>query len=166
MRHLLMMLMLLFAFTGCEDREQLAKDQAAHDAQIAQQAREALLAELEAQKAELQKRSQEKNETKLTQMGVHMDDGVITIDTNKTKDFFRDLNEKMAVRIKKISDDLEKGVIETKEAGVEMREQQLHIDLNKTQDFLQEWGRKMQVLMQEFEDMTKSLDTNNTEKGM
>lgn len=160
MRHLLIMLMLLFAFTGCEDREQLAKDQAAHDAKIAQQARAELLAELEAEKV------QEKNETKLTQMGVHMDDGIITIDTNKTKDFFRDLNEKMAVQIKKFSDDLEKGIIENKEAGVEMKEQHIHIDLNKTQNLLQDWGKKMQLFMQEFDDMTNSLDTNNTDKGM
>lgn len=166
MRHLLIALMLLFVFTGCEDREQLAKDQAAHDAKIAQQAREELLAELEAEKARIRKESEEKNETKLTQMGVQMDDGIITIDTNKTKGFFRELNEKMSVQIKKISDDLEKGVIETKEAGVEMNEQYIHIDLNKTKKLLQEWGEKMQVFMQEFDDMAHSLDTNTTDKGM
>jgi len=154
--------MLLFSFTGCEDKEQLAKEQAVHDAKIAQQARAELLAELEAKKAQLQ----ETNETKLSRMGVHMDDGIITIDTNRTKDFFKELNEKMAVQIKKISEDLEKGIIETKEAGIEMKEQHIHIDLNKTQNFLQEWGEKMQIFMQEFEDIAKNLDTNNTDKGM
>lgn len=162
MRHLLIVLMLLFSFTGCEDKEQLAKEQAVHDAKIAQQARAELLAELEAKKAQLQ----ETNETKLSRMGVHMDDGIITIDTNRTKDFFKELNEKMAVQIKKISEDLEKGIIETKEAGIEMKEQHIHIDLNKTQNFLQEWGEKMQIFMQEFEDIAKNLDTNNTDKGM
>ncbi|GIU01151.1 hypothetical protein TSL6_16570 [Sulfurovum sp. TSL6] len=164
MRHLLIMLTLLLSFAGCEDKEQ-----AAHDAQIAQHARAELLAELEAEKALKQKESQEKNETKLSKMGVHMDDGIITIDTNKTKDFFRDLNQKMAVHIKKISDDLEKGIIETKEAGVEMNEQHIHIDLNKTQNLLQDWGKKMQIFVQEFEEVAQTLETNEsntTTKGM
>ena len=166
MRHLLVILMILFSFTGCEDKEQLAKEKAAHDAQIAQQARAELLAELEAEKELLQKKSHERNETKLMKMGVRMDDGIITIDTNRTKDFFRDLNEKMAVEIKKISEDLEKGIIEKKEAGVEMKDQHIHIDLNKTQNFLQEWGEKIQIFMQELNDITNSLDKNNTDKGM
>lgn len=166
MRYLLFMSMVLFSFTGCEDKEQLAREQAAHDAKIAQQARAELLAELDAEKAQLHKKSQEENETKLIQMGVRMDDGIITIDTNRTKDFFRDLNEKMAVEIKKISEDLEKGIIEKKEAGVEMKDQHIHIDLNKTQNFLQDWGEKMQIFMQELNDITNSLDTNNTDKGM
>ena len=157
MRHLLLMPLLLFSLTGCEDKEQLAKEQAAHDAKIAQQAREELLAELQ--------KSQEANKTKLNQMGVRMDDGIITIDTNRTKDFFKDVSEKMTAEMKKISDDLEKGIIEKKEAGIEMKEQQIHIDLNKTQNFLQEWGKKIQIFIQEFEDMTSSLETNTTDKG-
>lgn len=165
MRHFMIILTLLLALTGCEDKEQLAKDQAAHDAKIAQQARAELLAELEAQKEAL-RRSQEENETKLGQMGFRMDDGVITIDTNRTKDFFRALNEKMGAEVQKISEDLKKGVIEKKEAGVEMKDQQLHIDLNKTKDLLHEWGKLIQIYMQEFQDMAKPLDTNSTEKGM
>lgn len=165
MRYLLMSLILLLSFTGCEDKEQQAK----HDAKIAQQARAALLAELEAEKALIKKESQEKNETKLSQMGIEMDDGIITIDTNKTKDFFKDLNQKMAAQINKISEDLEKGIIETKEAGVEMNEQHIHIDLNKTQNLLQDWGKKMQIFVQEFDEMAKTLETNSsntTNKGM
>ncbi len=165
MRYLLMSLILLLSFTGCENNEQ----QAEHDAKIAQQARTELLAELKAEKAREQKESQEKNETKLSKMGVHMDDGIIIIDTNKTKDFFKDLNQKMAVHIKKISDDLEKGIIETKEAGVEMNEQHIHIDLNKTQNLLQEWGKQMQIFVQEFDEVSQRLETNEsntTHKGM
>ncbi|GIT98833.1 hypothetical protein [Sulfurovum sp. TSL1] len=169
MRYLLIMLTLLLSLTGCEDKEQLTKKQAAHDAQIAQQARAELLAELEAEKLRKQKEAQEKNETKLTKMGVRMDDGIITIDTNKTKEFFRDFNQKMSVQMKKISDDLEKGIIETKEAGVEMNEQYIHIDLNQTQNLLQEWGKKMQIFVQEFDEMARTLETNasnTTDKGM
>ncbi len=53
-------------------------------------------------------------------MGIHMGKDSITIDTNKTKAFFNDLSKKLNVQMKKISDDLEKGIIETKEAGVEI----------------------------------------------
>jgi hypothetical protein len=159
-----MSLIILLSFTGCEDKEQQSRQQAKHDAKIAQQARAELLAELEAKKD-----LQDKNTSKLNRMGIKMEDGAITIDTNKTKDFFRDLNQKMSVHIKKISDDLEKGIIETKEAGVEMNEQHIHIDLNKTQDLLIDWGKQIQIFVQEFDEMAKTLEinsTNTTTKGM
>lgn len=162
MRHLLMSLILLlsFSFTGCENKEQ----QAEHDAKIAQQAREALLAELEAKKE-----ITDKNASKLNRMGIHMEDGTITIDTNKTKDFFRDVNKKMGEQMKKLSNDIEKGIVETKEAGIEINEQHIHIDLNKTKDLLIDWGQKIQVFVQEFDEMAKMLEinsTNTTMKGM
>ena len=163
MRYLLMSLILLLSFTGCEDKEQQAK----HDAKIAQQARAELLAELEAKKD-----LQDKNTSKLNNMGINVDDGTITIDTNKTKDFFRDLNKKMGEQMKKLSDDLEKGVVETKEAGIEINEQHIHIDLNKTQDLLIDWVKKIQVFVQEFDEIAKTLEinstntTNTTTKGM
>lgn len=171
MRHLLITLIILLSFTGCEDK---AEDhQAAHDNKIAKQAKAELRAEVEAEKAQAEKESQEvsqeENETKLTQMGVNMNDGIITIDTNKTKDFFRDLNQKMAAQINKISDDMEKGIIEAKEAGVEMNEQHIHIDLNKTQNLLQDWGKKMQIFVQEIDKMAKTLESNEsntTTKGI
>ncbi len=167
MRYLLISLILLLSFTGCEDKEQQAAQQAKHDAKIAQQARAELLAELEAKKD-----LQDKNNSKLNNMGIKMEDGTITIDTNKTKDFFRDLNQKMGEQMQKLSDDLEKGIVETKEAGIEINEQHIHIDLNKTQDLLIDWGKKIQVFVKEFDEMAKTLEinstntTNTTIKGM
>ncbi len=161
MRHLLMSLILLLSFTGCENKEQQAKQQAEHDAKIAQQARAALLAELEAKKD-----FPDNNASKLHKMGISMEDGTITIDTNKTKDFFREMNKKMGEQMKKLSDDMEKGVVETKEAGIEINEQYIHIDLNKTQDMLINWGKQIQVFVQEFDAMAKTLETNNTNTTM
>jgi len=160
MRYLLISLILLLSFTGCEDKEQQAK----HDAKIAQQARAELLTELEAKKD-----LQDKNTSKLNNMGINMEDGTITIDTNKTKVFFRDLNKKMGEQMKKLSDDLGKGVVETKEAGIEINEQHIHIDLNKTQDLLIDWGKKIQVFVQEFDEIANTLEinsTNTTNKGI
>lgn len=64
--------------------------------------------------------------------------------------------------MQKISNDLEKGIIEAKESGVEINEQHIHIDLNKTQDLLETWGKKLQVFMQEFDDIAKDLENNDT----
>ena len=102
-------------------------------------------------------------------MGINMEDGTITIDTIKTKDFFRDLNQKMGKQMTKLSDDMQKGIVETKEAGIEINEQHIHIDLNKTQDLLIDWGKKIQVFVQEFDEMAKTLElntTHTTNKGM
>ena len=159
MRYLFVSLLILLSFTGCEDKEQQAK----RDAQIAQQAREELLAELEA------KKQKEKEHTKLNRMGIHVDDGTITIDTNKTKEFFYDLGKRMDEQMKKMASDMEKGTIEHKEAGVEISEQHIHIDLNKTRDLLMDWGEQIQVFVQEFDKMAKTLETNSTNttnKGM
>lgn len=195
MRHLLLTLILLLSFTGCEDKKQLDEEaQAKHDAKIAQQARAEVLAELQAgtlQAEKLQvekvpkkviqeqalpedklhqiqtptieeKHSLEHKNAQLNQMGIHMGKDSITIDTNKTKEFFNDLSKKLDVQMKKISDDLEKGIIDTKEAGVEMNEQHIHIDLNKTQNMLEDWGKKIQVFAQEFEDISKDLENNTS----
>jgi len=160
MRHLLISLILLLSFTGCEDQKQ----QAEHDAKIAQQARAELLAELKAKKD-----LTDNNASKLHKMGITMEDGTIIIDTNKTKDFFRGMNQKMEAQMKKLSDDMEKGVVETKEAGIEVNDQYIHIDLNKTQDLLSEWGKKIELFVQEFDEMAKTLEINNsntTRKGI
>jgi hypothetical protein len=160
MRYLFISLLLLLSFTGCEDKEQQAK----HDAQIVQQARAQLLAELEAKKAQ-----EKKQNPKLNNMGISVEDGTITIDTNKTKDFFNALGKKMDIQMKKMAEDMEKGIIENKEAGVEINEQHIHIDLNKTHDLLMNWGKQIQVFVQEFDEMAKTLEinsTNTTNKGM
>ena len=160
MRYLFISLLLLLSFTGCEDKEQQAK----HDAQIAQQARAQLLAELEAKKAQ-----EKKQNPKLNNMGISVEDGTITIDTNKTKDFFNALGKKMDIQMKKMAEDMEKGIIENKEAGVEINEQHIHIDLNKTHDLLMNWGKQIQIFVQDFDEMAKTLEinsTNTTNKGM
>lgn len=185
MRYLLMSLILLFSLSGCQEKEQQStKAQAAHDTKIAEQARAEALAEFEAEKkaqlAQVQateakikalkvspttEPQTEKEKDKLSKMGVKMDNDVITIDTNKTKTFFNDLSKKMEKQMKKISHDLDKGIIEAKEAGVDINNGQINIDLNKTQDFFESWSKKIQVFANEFDDAAKSLDENNTDKG-
>jgi hypothetical protein len=180
-----MSLILLFSLSGCQDKEQKNTEaQEKHDAKIAQQARAEALAEYEAEKksqlaqvqateAKIQalkvppttETNTEKGKDKLSDMGVKMDKGTITIDTNKTKDFFNSLSKKMEVQMKKVSHDLDKGIIKSKEAGIDIDNGHINIDLNKTQDLLEEWGKKIEVFSHGFDDMIKSSDKNSTDKG-
>lgn len=153
MRYILISILLVLSFNGCDDKEAQAK----HDAQVAQKAREDLLAELEAKK-----KQDAKEAPKFNKMGINVNDGTIMIDTNKTKDFFHDLGKQIDMRMKKMSSDMEKGMIEYKEAGVDINEQHIHIDLNKTRDMLLDWGKQLEVFIKEFDKMTKPLETNTT----
>ena len=160
MRYLMISLLILLSLTGCDNKEK----QAQHDAQVAQEARAQLLAELNAQKAQ-----EEKKRAEFNKMGINVTEGTITIDTNKTKDFFNELGKTMDIEMKKMAKDMEKGFIESKEAGVEINEQHIHIDLNKTRDLLMNWGQQIQVFVEEFDKMAKTLEinsTNSTKKGM
>jgi len=164
MKHLLLTLILLLTLSGCQDKETDAKKQAAHDAKIAAQARAEVRAEYEAKQAAQKAQAEAQKHTKLNQMGVDMNNGTIIIDTNKTKSFFDALNQKMETQMKKISDDLQKGIIDAKEEGVEINNERITIDLNKTKNLLEIWGKKIQSFAKEFDEVTQTLEIN-TSKG-
>lgn len=185
MRQILISLILLLSFAGCQEKEQQSSDaQTKHDAKTAADTRAEVLAEFEAEKkaqlAQVQateakikalkglpttETQTEEEKDKLSKMGVEMDNDVITIDTNKTKTFLKDLSKKMEKQMEKISHDLDKGIIEAKEAGVDINNGQINIDLNKTQDLFESWSKKIQVFANEFDDVSNNLDENNTDKG-
>lgn len=152
MKHILFSLILLLAFSGCQDKKE---DQAQRDAKIAQEARAELLKE----QAEAKKKS-EQNST-YSKIGITSEDGKITIDTNKTKSYFKDLAHQMKTKMDKMSKDLEKGIIKNEEAGIEMDETHINIDLNKTKTFLETWGKKMQGFVKEFDEIAKEFDNQN-----
>lgn len=149
MQHLLIILLLTLFFTGCEDKEKAKQ----HDAAVAQKAREDLLAELKAK---------EEKKSRSSLLGIETNNGVITIDINKTKSYLNELNAQMTSTMKKIQDDLDKGVIDAKEAGIKMNNQHLSIDLNKTQNALQTWILHMQGFAKEVNAVAKSLEANQT----
>ena len=179
MPHLLLTLLLIFTLSGCNDKSQEAEQ----NAKIAQQIKaenetlqkklkaqeEALKkAQLEAQAAKeaLQKKQAEeakrqeasKQNEKLSKVGINIKEDKITIDTNKTKDFFQTIGKNIGDKLKKISDDLEQGVIKDKNAGVQIDDTHINIDINKTKNFLEEWGKKMQGFVKEFDDMAKEME--------
>lgn len=97
---------------------------------------------------------------KLSNIGINIDQNKITIDTDKTKDFFQKLTQGFEDKIRKITQDIERGVIDHKDAGVKIDENHIDIDLNKTKDFLELWGKKMQSFVKEFDTMAKEIDSS------
>jgi len=159
MRYLLLSILLLLTLNGCQDKEQQQKEQEKHDAQIAQEARTELLA----QQAK-EKQAQEVKNNRYSHLGVKMEQGTITIDTNKTKDFFKDLGMRMHIQMKQVSDDLQKGIIEAQDAGVKVNNGNINIDLNKTQTLLDEWTNKIDVYVKEFDKIAQEIDNNSTKE--
>ena len=163
MRHLLITLILLLSLTGCQDKEKEAQIQAERDAQIAKKVRAEVQAEYKAE--QLKKDKETKENAKFNKVGINVNDGTITIDTNKTKDFFKQFSKKMEAKMKKISDDLQQGIVDSKEAGINIDNEHVNIDLNKTKTFLEDWAKKIQVFAHEFDNISKDLDNTNTHKG-
>lgn len=179
MRHLLLTLLLVFTLSGCNDNSQEAEQ----NAKIAQQTKaenEALLKKLKTQEEALKKaqletqavkealqkkqaeeekrQAESKQNEKLSKVGINIKEDKIIIDTNKTKDFFQTIGKNIGYKLKKISDDLNQGVIQEKNAGVQIDKTHVNIDINKTKNFLEEWGKKMQGYVKEFDDMAKEMD--------
>jgi len=145
-----------------------AKDEALHQARLETKAAKEKLLQEEQEKKEAflraaaqkskEKKQALKNE-KLSKIGITIEEHKITIDTNKTKDFFQNISQKLGDKLKKITQDLEKGMLDEKDAGVKIDETHINIDLNKTKDFLDAWGQKMQGFVKEFDDIAKEIDT-------
>jgi len=159
MKQFMLATLVLFALVGCDQKKE---DQAAHDAKVAQQAREQLLKELKA-KEEAQKKAQEaqKTENKLSHFGVTTTpDGKIIIDTNKTKTYFEQFAKKIKEKADKLAKDMQKGMIEEKEAGIEVSQDKIVIDVNKTKGFMESWAKKMETFVKEMDEVAKSIETD------
>jgi Tfp pilus assembly protein PilV len=161
MKHLLFSLIILLSLSACQDKKNDAKAQATHDAKIAAQAKAEILAEIKAKKKT--EKAQQKN-TKLNNVGIAVNQGTIIIDTNKTKDFLQQIIQKMERQMQKISNDLQKGIIDAKEEGIQINDEHISIDLNKTRNLLEDWSKKIQVFVNKFDEVSNTVETN-TSKG-
>jgi len=190
MRHTLLILLILFSFTACQDKEQTQKEQAIRDAQIVKKVRLELEKEFARKEAKLQQALEEKEAQllkqqtlsqntlthtsqkdmntptdKLSNMGINVKEGVISIDTNKTRDFFKTLSNTMNAKIEKVNNDIEKGILDIKNAGIKINNEHINIDLNKTKELLDTWSQKMQIFVQEFDSFSQNIDKNTTIRG-
>ena len=160
MKKLFLPLITVLIFSGCQQKQE---DQAAHDAKVAQQAREALLKEIKAKEKAKNQEMQQK-QGRLANAGiVTTPDGKIIIDTNKTKSYFQQIAAQMKAKADKFAADMQKGIIEEKEAGIEVSEDHIVIDLNRTKGFLEKWANKVEDFAKEFDTITNEI--NNTAKG-
>ena len=94
----------------------------------------------------------------MRRMGISKEDGVITIDTNKTKNFFDEIGKQVTHQMKEFSKDLDEG----RGVGIASNEGQIRIDLHKTGNFLEKWGKKMEEFASELEDLSKEFENNET----
>lgn len=147
MRTLLVSLFLFLGLAGCENS---AESQAERDARIAQEARAELLRELKAAEE-----AKEKNST-LFRIGISQKGDKITIDTNKTQQFFKNLSKKITKEMDQFSQEMEK--------GIEVDENHIQIDINKTGNFLDKWHQKMQNFANEINALSRSLEKNDTDE--
>lgn len=157
MKHILMSLIVFTALTGCQEKQ---KDQAEHDKKIAQQAREELLRELQAEAEAKRKRELEiQQQGKLANIGiVTTSDGKIIIDTNKTKSYLKQFAKTVKEKTDRLAADMHRGVVEEKEAGIEINKTHIHIDLNKTKSFLEHWAKKMAEFAKEFDTIAQEFN--------
>ncbi len=154
---------ILAGLFGCQQKQE---DQAAHDAKVAQQAREELLKELKA-KEEAKRQAAQEKEAKFSKVGIQTtQDGKIIIDTNRTKHYFKTIAEKWKQKADKLASDLQKGMIDEKEAGIEVSDKRIVVDLNKTESFLMRWTKKMENFVKEVDKTAQVLqfDINNSIK--
>ena len=146
MKPILFTLIFAFLLLGCQKKE----SQAQHDARIAQQAREALLAELHAKKIQAK--------APLSSFGIETHDSKIIIDTNQTEHFFKEMATKMRAKVQSVSKNLEHGIIDEEEAGISITEHKLLLDFNKTKHFLEHFNQKMQSFVKEFDTIAKKIE--------
>jgi len=104
------------------------------------------------------KQVQHQQNEKLSKVGISLHDNKITIDTDKTKDFFQSIGTLLEEKMKTITKEIQSGLIDEKSAGVKIDETHINIDLNKTKDFLEAWGKKMQGFVNEFDTIAKEIN--------
>jgi len=162
MKNILVVALFLASLTSCQNAKE---KQAQHDTIIAEKAKAELLANIQQeQKEREEKRLELDNQSKLSSVGITSHDGKITIDTNKTKDFFKQIAAKVKNRVENITDDIERGMIKDDNAGVEINESHIHVDLNKTKKFLEGWGEKLKKMVSEFNEISKEFEKETKDK--
>jgi len=139
MKQILMAATLLFTLSACQHTDKKSAEQNSTQ-EVKLLTRPGMTTTI--QQPQQQQPAEKKG--KLAQMGITADQGKIIIDTNKTKDFFKDIATKMKNKMEKLSKDIEQGIIKDKNAGIEIDEKHINIDLNKTKTFLENFTKKVQ----------------------
>ncbi len=103
---------------------------------------------------------------KLSKLGITVQENKITLDPQKTKDFFETFAKELNKKVKKVTEELQEGSPLQKDAGIQISESQINIDLNKTKDFLNNWGKKMRSFIKEFDKIAQEFKIDSNEINM
>ncbi len=156
MKKIIATAILIFSLSACQNSKE---KQEAHDAKIIAQARAELLTELQEKKIIKEKEAlKDVKENKLSHLGITNKDGTLSINTNQTKAYFKNIADNIQRSIYKYKTNIKNGVLNEEEAGIEINKTHINLDLNKTKNFLDHWGRKVNEYIQEFEKLTKDID--------
>jgi hypothetical protein len=155
MKQILMAATLLFTLSACQHTDKKSAEQNSTQ-EVKLLTRPGTTTTI--QQPQQQQPAEEKG--KLAQMGITADQGKIIIDTNKTRDFFKQMAQKIQHETQKLSQEMQQGVIEEGAAGIEVNQTHINIDLNKTEHFLDIWSKKLEEYVKEFDTITNQFDTN------
>jgi len=98
-------------------------------------------------------------------LGVSQKDGMITIDTNKTKNFLQGMVDKLEDGLKDVQSTIKNNRVDSAEdAGIIIGKDKISIDINKTEKFLNKWRSTMEDAVnqmdQAIQEVEKSLPKN------
>jgi len=98
-------------------------------------------------------------------LGVSQKDGVITIDTNRTKNFLQGMVDKLENGLKDAQSTIKNNRVDSAEdAGIIIGKDKISIDINKTEKFLNKWRSTMEDAVnqmdQAIQEVEKSLPKN------
>jgi len=162
-------LLFIFLLFGCESSKQKAQEKIAHieaENHILRVAiekkdiklKEAKL-ELKTAKKELlnliQKEGKKPQNSTLSKIGISIDKNKIIFDSNKTKHFFENANHSLNEKLKQISKDYEKGIINDNDIGINIDKSHINIDFNKTKNFFDIWDKKIESFLSEVDNLIR-----------
>ena len=149
---------LLFLLTFASAQTETTKPDALAQAKLDLLKAQEKLRQLEENSTTSQKTNSEKTTEKLSKIGIEVKDEVITIDTNKTKNFFDTFAKAIGKQLGKMTVELGEGITDSNKTGVDINDQHINIDMNKTQHFLENLDKKMQSFVKEFDKIAKEFN--------
>ena len=149
----LLIFILLVTFSFSQTKEEII-----HDEKVRKEARAELLLELKKKYEEnhLVDPSVEQSE-QFDKVGLMIKENKITLDMNKTQNFFKNLVDNFAEKIEKLNRDIEKSIESPQEIGIDITQDSINIDINKSKKYFNGLKEKMQNFINEFDTISKDM---------
>ena len=148
MQKLSFMLLSLLVFSGCQAKEEQNTSQSMQDNTSLEEKKITVFSEAKTQESQ--------QNVMTSQFGVNMQNGTITINTEKTKAFLNDLGSHMENEVERMRQEMQK--------GIEVNKDTINIDLNRTQNLLSTWSAKIDTFVKEFDTLLAPIENNSTKE--